>query len=55
MKYLKSINRLYYLRASVLFLKSPAEIYEIVHCERYLNNNERKIFEHYIRYLSKKY
>ena len=55
MKYIKSINRLYYLRASVIFFKSPSAIYEIVHSERYLNNEERKILEHYIRYISKKY
>ena len=55
MKYIKSPNRFYYLRASILFMKSPDEIYRIVHSDRYFNNDERKIFEHYIRYISKKY
>ena len=55
MRYIKSSNRFYYLKASILFLKTPEEIYKIVHSDKYFNNEERKIFEHYIQYISKKY
>lgn len=53
LKFLSSPFRWYYICASIRFLKTPWEIYDITHFDGYIvNSKNREISEDYINYRS---